>query len=75
MVSGGPQCRASVTVSDGDVGVRRPADGVHELLSLVRLVPSSGSGATLYLPGEVEELCLEASNPSGPPDKYRVLVV
>lgn len=40
-------------------------------LSLVRLVTSSGCGATLYFPSglilELEESCLEASKPSGPP--------
>jgi len=54
------------------LGFADPPMECTELLSLVRLVPSSGSGATLYLPEEVEELCLEASNPSGPPGKYRV---
>ena len=49
------------------------------LLSLVRLVTSSGCGATLYFPSgfilEVEESCLEASKPSGPPGWGRALSI
>ena len=48
---GGPQCRASVTVSDGDVGVRRPADGVHGVALIGAVGALIGQRGHLVLAG------------------------